>query len=154
EAIARVQEEAWPQPSDAEEVHEALLWMGYVTVEEGRKWQSWLDALAAADRVIQDEQRWFAREASRDPKAILRGRLEALGPIFPEAGDEALLLELQTEGAVLRTRISGRAAWCDRRLLARIHRYTLERLRKEIEPVSAAQFLRFLACWQHADPEH
>ena len=55
---------------------------------------------------------------------------------------------------VLRTRIDGRPAWCDRRLLARIHRYTLDRLRREIEPVTASQFLRFLACWQHADPEH
>jgi hypothetical protein len=43
---------------------------------------------------------------------------------------------------------------CDRRLLARIHRYTLERLRKEIEPVTAAEFLRFLGCWQHVDEEH
>src|SRR6202162_72706 len=39
EAIARVREEAWPQPGNAEEVHEALLWMGYVTAEEGRPWQ-------------------------------------------------------------------------------------------------------------------
>ena len=31
--------EAWPQPENVEEVHEALLWMGYVTVEEGRPWQ-------------------------------------------------------------------------------------------------------------------
>jgi len=38
--------------------------------------------------------------------------------------------------------------WCERRLLARIHRYTLDRLRKEIEPVAAADFLRFLFKWQ------
>jgi ATP-dependent Lhr-like helicase len=43
--------------------------------------------------------------------------------------------------------------WCERRLLARIHRYTLERLRREIEPVSASEFLQFLACWQHVDEE-
>src|SRR4029079_14949143 len=54
----------------------------------------------------------------------------------------------------LRTRIDGRSAWCDRRLLARIHRYTLDRLRREIEPVTAAQFLRFLGAWQHADPAY
>jgi ATP-dependent Lhr-like helicase len=42
--------------------------------------------------------------------------------------------------------------WCDRRLLARIHRYTLNRLRAEIEPVSAADFMRFLFVWQHAHP--
>ena len=41
--------------------------------------------------------------------------------------------------------------WCDRRLLARIHRYTLNRLRAEIEPVSPADFMRFLFAWQHVD---
>jgi ATP-dependent Lhr-like helicase len=151
DAIARVREEAWPQPAGAEEVHEALLWMGYVTAREAAPWQLWIDELAAAGRVALVEDRWFAAEATRDPKAVLRGRMEALGPIV---SDDPLLLELEAQGVVLRTRIDGQAAWCDRRLLSRIHRYTLERLRKEIEPVSAAQFLRFLACWQHADPEH
>ena len=47
----------------------------------------------------------------------------------------------------------GKPGWCNRRLLARIHRYTLDRLRKEIEPVSPADFLRFLCSWQHVDPE-
>jgi ATP-dependent Lhr-like helicase len=151
EAIARVREEAWPQPEDAEEVHEALLWMGYVTADEGQAWQPWLEELSAAGRVVREGDRWFAAEASRDPKAVLRGRMEALGPI---ASDDPHLVELESEGVVLRTRIDGQLAWCDRRLLARIHRYTLDRLRREIEPVSAAQFLRFLACWQHVDPEH
>ena len=153
EAIERVREEAWPQPTDAEEVHEALLWMGYVTVEEGRPWQIWLDELSAGGRVVREGERWFATEASREPKAVLRGRMEALGPVRGDS-DDPLLRELEAEGVVLRTRIGGGEAWCDRRLLARIHRYTLDRLRKEIEPVTAAQFLRFLACWQHVDPEH
>jgi ATP-dependent Lhr-like helicase len=157
-AIARVREEAWPAPADAEEVHEALLWMGYVTDEEGRPWLEWLVSLAAARRVVREDGRWRAAEASRDPKAMLRGRLEALGPVFADdvavAGSEAELLALEAEGTVLRCRIQGRPAWCDRRLLARIHRYTLDRLRKEIEPVTAAQFLRFLGCWQHVDPDH
>jgi ATP-dependent Lhr-like helicase len=184
EAIARVREEAWPQPQDAEEVHEALLWMGYVTVEESADWPAWLDELTAAGRVVREGDRIFAVEASRDPRAILRGRLEALGPVFvltepggapsrplePPArvGSEpgrtrspwlaadasGILHELEAEGRVLRTRIGGREAWCDRRLLARIQRYTLDRLRREIEPVTAGQFLRFLACWQHVDAEH
>jgi ATP-dependent Lhr-like helicase len=51
---------------------------------------------------------------------------------------------------VLRCRIGGRPAWCERRLLARIQRYTLDRLRREIEPVTAGELWRFLACWQHA----
>ena len=88
---------------------------------------------------------------------------------------DAALLALETEGRVLRgyftPRQSGsrliitqRAAgaapasdapheWCDRRLLARIHRYTLNRLRAEIEPVSAAEFMRFLLHWQHVAVE-
>ncbi len=151
DAIARVREEAWPQPADAEEVHEALLWMGYVTVDEARPWQPSIDALASAGRVVREGDRWFALEATRDPKAVLRGRMEALGPVV---SDDPLLAALESDGAVLRVRIDGRQAWCDRRLLARIHRYTLDRLRREIEPVTAAQFLRFLACWQHADPAH
>jgi ATP-dependent Lhr-like helicase len=154
DAIARVREEAWPQPENAEEAHEALLWMGYVTAAEGLLWQSWLDELARGDRIVSEGDKWFAVESSRDPKLVLRGRMEALGPIFAEASDEPLLRQLETEGVVLRTRIEGRPAWCDRRLLARIHRYTLDRLRREIEPVTAAQFLRFLACWQHVDAEH
>lgn len=154
EAIARVREEAWPQPGNAEEVHEALLWMGYVTAEEGRPWQEWLDELAAGGRVVREGDRWFAAEATREPKAVLRGRLEALGPILPGEADDLQLRQLEAEGVVLRTRIAGSEAWCDRRLLARIHRYTLERLRREIAPVSAAQFLRFLGCWQHVDPDH
>src|SRR5207247_1425257 len=80
EAIARVREEAWPKPESAEEVHEALLWMGYVTVEEGRAWQPWLQELALAHRVVLEGERWFAAEASRNPKDVLRGRMEALGP--------------------------------------------------------------------------
>jgi ATP-dependent Lhr-like helicase len=151
EAIRRVREEAWPGPESAEEVHEALLWMGFVTVEEGRPWQAWLEELALARRAVLEGGKWFATEASRDPKAVLRGRLEALGPVFLE---DPLLLELEREGAVLRGRFEGKPGWCDRRLLARIHRYTLERLRKEIEPATASEFLRFLACWQHVDPEH
>jgi ATP-dependent helicase Lhr and Lhr-like helicase len=151
DAIARVREEAWPEPRSAEEVHEALLWMGYVTAEEAAPWQAWIDELQAAGRVVLEGARWFATEATRDPKAVLRGRLEALGPIF---GEDPLLLELEKDGVAMRARIDGRQAWCDRRLLARIHRYTVERLRKEIEPVAAADFLRFLACWQHADSEH
>jgi ATP-dependent helicase Lhr and Lhr-like helicase len=42
--------------------------------------------------------------------------------------------------------------WCERRLLARIHRLTLGKLRREIEPVTAAQYMRWLLRWQHAAP--
>ena len=151
DAVARVRDEAWPDPAHAEEVHEALLWMGHVTVEEAPAWQPWLDELRAEGRVRLEGDRWRAVDGPTDPKAILRGRLEALGPVF---SDDPLLLELEGEGAILRVRLQGRQAWCDRRLLARIHRYTLDRLRREIEPVTAADFLAFLGCWQHVDETH
>jgi ATP-dependent Lhr-like helicase len=167
QAVTRVREEAWPQPEDAEEVHEALLWMGFATEEEVRVsgWEAWVAALVAAGRVEREADRFFAAEAPRDPKSILRGRLEALGPVtVGPAGpgavpgiapyDEPVLLDLEREGTVMRCRLEGGVAWCDRRLLARIHRDTLERLRREIEPVSAACFWRFLAAWQHADGTH
>ena len=156
DAVARVREEAWPRPESAEELHEALGWMGYLTAAEAEPWRAWLDELVTAGRVVRDGERRFAVEATREPKAVLRGRLEALGPVFVAAGsdDEGLLLQLEAEGVVLRARIDGRPAWCDRRLLARIHRYTLDRLRREIEPVTAADFLRFLNCWQHVDPDY
>ncbi len=150
-AVARVKEEAWPDPRDVEEVHEALLWMGHVADDEACDWKEWLEELAAAGRVVRDGGRWFAAEASRDPLEILRGRMEALGPVF---SDDPLLVKLETEGSILRVRLDGREAWCERRLLARIHRYTLDALRREIEPVTASDFLRFLCCWQHVDEEH
>ncbi len=159
-AVARVREEAWPQPENPEEIHEALSWMGYVTAPEAASsgWLEGLESLRAAGRVVQDgasgAPRWRAVEFPRQPKAVLRGRLEAVGPVFADdpACDAQLLLELEAEGIVLRCRLEGREAWCERRLLARIHRYTLERLRREIEPVTAGALWRFLACWQHADP--
>jgi ATP-dependent Lhr-like helicase len=155
EAVARVRDEAWPAPENAEEVHEALQWMGYVTQAEAARsgWTDWIDELRAAGRVRNDGDRWFAADATRDPKAILKGRLEATGPLMSPTEDESvLLIQLEVDGVVLRCRIAGQQAWCERRLLARIHRYTLDRLRREIEPVTAAEFWRFLSCWQHADP--
>ena len=151
DAIRRVKEEAWPRPESAEEVHEALLWMGYATEAEAIPWRAFLAELEAAGRVTLEDGKWFAAEAPRDAKSALRGRLEALGPHF---GDEPELLELEREGIAMRARFEGREGWCDRRLLARIHRYTIDRLRREIEPVTAADFARFLSCWQHLDPDH
>jgi len=91
---------------------------------------------------------------------VLRGRLEGLGPVSETAlaaplelappDIAAALAALQAEGFALRGRFTPGAAseeWCERRLLARIHRYTLNRLRAEIEPVAARDFLRFLFDW-------
>ncbi len=105
---------------------------------------------------------WTREEAIVE---LLRGWLSITGPITARAIATALdisvehadaaLLALESEGAVLRGIFSPGAReleWCDRRLLARIHRYTLNRLRAEISPVSAADFMRFLFAWQHVAP--
>ena len=164
EAVARVRQEAWPQIESAEELHESLLWMGYATHEEVLEsgWSEWADELVRASRITRAGEKYFAVEASREPKEVLRGRLEALGPLFTQGAGryflpsvhETDLLALEQEGVVLRSRLEGKQVWCDRRLLARIHAYTLAQLRREIEPVSAASYWRFLACWQHADEAH
>jgi ATP-dependent helicase Lhr and Lhr-like helicase len=72
------------------------------------------------------------------------------------ADAEKAMLRLEASGAVLRGRFAnsggGETEWCDRRLLARIHRLTLGTLRKQVEPVTAAQFMRWLLRWQHVAP--
>jgi ATP-dependent helicase Lhr and Lhr-like helicase len=106
---------------------------------------------------------WSREEALIE---ILRGRLEGEGPITEDALSALLGVEssdlkstlaaLETEGFVMRGRFSPGVAvaeWCERRLLARIHYYTIKRLRSEIEPVSARDFLRFLPTWQRVSPE-
>ena len=72
------------------------------------------------------------------------------------ADGEKAMLRLEVAGAVLRGRFTdlapGETEWCDRRLLARIHRLTLGSLRKQVESVTAAQFMRWLLRWQHVAP--
>jgi ATP-dependent Lhr-like helicase len=93
---------------------------------------------------------------------VVRGRLEGAGPAtaqalaaaltLPPARIEAALAALEAEGFALRGAFSADAVpgseWCERRLLARIHRYTVKRLRAEIEPIEARDYLRFLFEWQ------
>jgi ATP-dependent Lhr-like helicase len=202
EAIARVKAEAWPEPIDAEELHDALLWIGCLTEEEvaaAPEWAGWLAALARDKRAARLETgeaaMWVAAERLTQfralfPKArlapkiappegaqapwsaeqalveILRGRLEGLGPAtqtrlaaalgFEAPEIDAALIALEAEGAIMRGRFlpgANEAQWCDRRLLARIHHYTIKRLRAEIEPVAARDFLRFLFDWQHVSRE-
>jgi ATP-dependent Lhr-like helicase len=65
---------------------------------------------------------------------------------------EIAMLRLEASGTILRGHFSAPEQWCERRLLARIHRLTLGRLRREIEPVTAAAFMRWLLEWQHVAP--
>jgi len=96
---------------------------------------------------------------------LVRGRLTIVGPTtadalaadaaIPVRDIDAALLALEAEGTILRGHFCPGARaleFCDRTLLARIHRYTVNRLRAEIEPVTPADFMRFLFKWQHVDP--
>jgi ATP-dependent Lhr-like helicase len=105
---------------------------------------------------------WSAAEALPE---LVRGRLSIAGPVESDAlarlfgvqadAIEHALVLLESEGIVLRGSFTPGVRgleWCDRRLLARVHRYTLNRLRAEIAPVTIADFTRFLFLWQHVEP--
>lgn len=200
-AIQRVREEVWPNPRDADELHDTLLTAGLLTAAEGEdendgSWLGLFRELCAAGRAGRlssgSSEWWVSAERLPEARAMLgpgtsvtpalatpgelakrrwsreeavleavRGRLQISGPVT--AGDladalgvterkaDAALVALEGEGFVLRGSFTGCAAgveWCERRLLARIHRYTLNRLRAEIRPVSQADFMRFLFAWQ------
>jgi ATP-dependent helicase Lhr and Lhr-like helicase len=125
------------------------------------------NAVCEPELVLPDlmhRKTWERTDAIRE---LVRGRMEVCGPItVTELADslilqqseiDAALLALEAEGFVLRGKFHPTAAeqeWCDRRLLARIHRLTIDRLRAEIQPVSIHDFYRFLFAWQRADQEH
>ena len=221
DAIDRVCDEAWPDAANPDEVHDALVVLGFATTAEAiagrgadpadvaRKlasgersgWSAHLDALVASGRATRFRTPgggpvlWCAAERLAEIEAalgggradpplalpeelrtasgrdaalaeVLRARLGCLGPVTAArlASDLGLtavdvdvaLVGLEAEGCVLRGRFTPGAAsieWCERRLLARIHRYTLGRLRREIEPASRSEFVRFLFEWQRVKPD-
>ncbi|WP_085688026.1 MULTISPECIES: DEAD/DEAH box helicase [unclassified Pseudomonas] len=118
--------------------------------------QSALPALPGFDET------WAADDALIE---VIRARLGAFGPLplaaiaeplalMPASAHQALA-HLEREGYVLRGRFTPGSTveeWCERHLLARIHRYTVKRLRREIEPVALQDFMRFLFDWQHLSP--
>jgi ATP-dependent helicase Lhr and Lhr-like helicase len=145
-------------------------------------WPRLIDELVAAGRVARIQESghpilWvpIERRALFEPHLpssdqslveIVRGRLEGLGPVtvpsvaqslgLPNSSVNVAFAALEAEGFAMRGRFTPAAAeeeWCERRLLARIHRYTVKRLRAEIEPVQARDFLRFLFDWQRVLPD-
>jgi ATP-dependent Lhr-like helicase len=159
-AIERVRREAWPIANTADEMYDALMVAGYIRESElNPGWRSLIGQLG--ERAVKSADSWFALERRDDPPLdLIASRMEVLGPVTAqELGGhdvDSNLLSLEAQGRILRGRFTPGATeleWCDRRLLARIHRYTLSRLRAEIEPVSAADFLRFLLHWQHVTDE-
>ena len=151
-AIERVRQEAWPVANTADEMYDALMVAGYLEESElAAHWPALIAELGG--RAVHKGDAWFALERKDDDEVELTAsRLEVLGPV--ERPEDAVLLALEGQGRILRGRFSStELQWCDRRLLARIHRYTLNKLRAEIEPVSAIDFMRFLLHWQHAAGE-
>ncbi len=208
-AIDEVCAQAWPDVRDVDELHDILLSVGILPLDEAQRWQSYAHTLvqdgratlahwhvngtshissayvaaerlplvcaAIPDAVCQPAidpptlRRWSPDELSEEAacQMIVRGWMECLGPTtlsplarrlgIAERHIEAAMLALEANGTVLRGHFTpgkGNATeeWCERGLLARIHRLTIGRLRREIEPVSAADFIRFLLRWQHVHP--
>jgi ATP-dependent Lhr-like helicase len=196
-AIDAVRAEAWPEARDADEMHEALMGLGFVTLAEvaaSAGWEEWLMRLAGDRRATclsVGSGLWIAAERLPTARAIfadaesappvdapaefalvcwqredavlefVRSRLTGLGPTtaqavsrsssIPVSDIETALARLESEGYVMRGRFTPDAdgeQWCERHLLARIHRYTIGRLRREIEPVEPRDFMRFLFDWQ------
>ena len=228
-AIEAAREDAWPQPRDADEMHEALMQLGAATAGEAEAsgWRALLEALASTRRATllnpspsgrgwpevpgegsslhrtltltptplpAGEGLWttaerlpqllalhpqatlqatiatpadYAREWTREDalRELVRCRLGGMAVTTAAAIADALavdrgdagfaLLALEQEGYAMRGRYTPGAPedeWCERHLLARIHRNTLGRLRREIEPVEVRDFVRFLCDWQRVSP--
>ena len=209
-AIEKVRREAWPNATNPDELHEALMLLAVMTRGEvlrtvrhginGAGAEQLQNELVADKRAAQlrvdhrkfwvcaerlpmlktiypasnvdpqlnapesvQKQNWERSNAVRE---MLRGRMEVSGPVtvgqlqtilsLSSSEIEAGLLGLESEGFVLRGKFqpgTTEQEWCDRRLLARIHRLTIDRLRAEIQPVSAQDFYRFLFAWQRVDSE-
>jgi len=111
------------------------------------------------------DKTWSREDALRE---LVRSRLDVSGPVTESAVTEAFdgavskeeieiaLIGVESQGVVMRGYFTPgvpEREWCERRLLARIHAYTLNRLRAEIQPVNTADFMRFLFRWQRVDPE-
>ena len=210
-AIDKVHKEAWPEATNADELHDALMLLAAMTEDEvqrsvrhegnGTAVEQLLNELVASKRVarlrVGEKRFWTSAERlpmlqtiypdagadsqvtvpesaqrqnwdrSAAVRELLRGRIEVSGPMsvgqlenilgLARSEIETALLGLESEGFVLRGKFHPNTTeqeWCDRRLLARIHRLTIDRLRAEIKPVSLQDFYRFLFAWQRAGPEH
>ncbi len=202
-AIEAAREDAWPQPRDLDEMHQALMEMGAISMGEANAmgWSDWLLQLAAAKRatvaspVADDVELWvgaerlpqlralhpnctceppieapadYAQDWTREDalRELVRGRLGGMAVTTaqvlaaalaaPRGDIDVALLALELEGYVMRGRFTPGAAgeeWCERHLLARIHRNTLGRLRREIEAVDVRDYVRFLCDWQRVAPQ-
>lgn len=205
-AIREIQQQAWPDLRDADELHfllQTLISLPIdITLNENQKflpvWHSFFHELEkegrAGSATHEGINYWLATEKTglfnliyptanfhthfiviqqplfeRDEaiELLLRGWLPYLGPVTSNQLGQLLnidlaevdqaLLKMEASGLILRgnfrTTNKDEMEWCERRLLARIHHLTRGILRKEIEPVTAAQFASWLLTWQHLTPD-
>ena len=203
-AIENAARDAWPLIRDADELHDALLSLGVLPLEDIARdaskiadMQRWFAILVNTGRASVagyggGRQAWVATErvplvlaafpdTEFDPgrvtlwqsesepctqdeaeRILVRNRTECVGPFtvkemarslgIRERAVEIALAHLESTGNILRGQFTPgqtNQEFCDRRILARIHRDTIGRLRREIEPVSPATLMRFLIAWQH-----
>ncbi len=137
----------------------------WVAAERARSFRA-LFPMAEFQQALSDVE---SGDISRDDAllSLVNGWMSHIGPTtgsklgaplaLSGSDIEKALLRMEAAGTVLRGRYlsaeaAGETEWCERRLLARIHRLTVGMLRKQIEPVTAAQFMRWLMRWQHVAP--
>jgi ATP-dependent helicase Lhr and Lhr-like helicase len=125
-------------------------------------------ALFPAGRLDSELPALESQAPSRDDAllALITGWMAHIGPVTSSflssylgvdlADVEKTFLRLEASGSILRGQFTdtsqGEVEWCDRRLLARIHRLTLGTLRRQIQPATAIEFMRWLLRWQHLAP--
>ncbi|HKD63027.1 MAG TPA: DEAD/DEAH box helicase [Candidatus Acidoferrales bacterium] len=166
-----------PEDSSAwQEFFEQLILQGRATRATGQSHTFWVAAERAKSfAAIFPNARFETTLADVEPatpskeeacSSLVTGWMQHCGPVTSNQLGDALgipaseidksFLRLEASGSVLRGKFTDPATpeteWCDRRLLARIHRLTLGKLRNEIQPVNAAQFIRWLLRWQHVAP--
>jgi len=151
----------------------------WVAAERGRSFAALFPAAVFEQTLADVETAQSSRDDAL--LSLVTGWMSHVGPVtasqlgeilgLPASDVEKALLRMEASGTVLRGRFSGAASraepalslpkgvpapreteWCERRLLARIHRLTVGMLRKQIEPVTAAAFMRWLLRWQHVAP--
>lgn len=179
-AIAAVEAENWPDLRSADELADTLRELTVLPEAAlASEWRPWLQELLKAGRALSLGSHFFVLERQELAERALHGEVEAVATVLRgwlmaggpataaewarkiqlslSAVDQAFL-HLESQGFALRGRFrpaaiaGGGEEWCERDVLARIHRRCLSRLRQELEPVTTADFVRFLLHWQHVAP--
>jgi ATP-dependent Lhr-like helicase len=176
-AVATVLEQIGPNPRNPDELHDLLL--SLVVARPVARWQRDFEALVDTGRAMLVDGNWVATERvemarsvgddDESAAACVNGHLEVSGPVSVEDLASELVLPvgtvrgvplsvLRTKTALARLEAAGSAMqlpgghWCARHLLVRMHAASRSRKRNRVEPASIAQFVQFLARWQHVAP--